>query len=73
MPVNRWHLPGREESILTLLGLVEAVQECAENDAESIATLCHLFASGRARAGPLATTVLGRCADRGVGGGERRG
>lgn len=46
-------------SKLTLLGLVEVVQDHAENDEESIATLQHLIASGRVRFEGVAEIVAG--------------
>lgn len=61
-PVTRGHAPERRESTLTLLGLVEVVQECAESDAESVGALCHLFASGRARLATVAASSPGRSA-----------
>lgn len=60
MQVIRGHPPKAGRSKLTLFGLVQVVQDYAENDAESIATLRHIIASGGVRFEGDATTPASR-------------
>jgi len=57
MHAIREHPPTARRPKLTLLGLVETIQDCTDDEVECVATLRHLIGSGRARFEDTTTAV----------------